>query len=123
MSLDRYFRISSYALVATSFLMLVATGYLDLLAPALYAGVLVTGWLIDSGRLRWRVPKKLANWLVVAYVPLALGDWLVLGSAPVVVVIHFILFASSLKLLHPKENRDWLWLYVVAFLKCCWPQG
>jgi transglutaminase-like putative cysteine protease len=117
MSLDRYFRISSYALVATSFLMLVATGSLDLLAPALYGGVLVAGWLIDSGRWRWRVPKKLANWLVVAYVPLALGDWLALGSAPVVVVIHFILFASSLKLLHPKENRDWLWLYVVAFFE------
>jgi hypothetical protein len=117
MTLDRYFRLSSYALLTTSFLMLVATGFLDLIAPLLYAGVLIGGWLIDSGRAQWRVPKKLANFLVIGYVPVALIDWRVLGALPVVVVIHFIFFASSLKLLHPKDNRDWLWLYVVAFFE------
>lgn len=117
MTLDRYFKLSSCTLLSVSFVMLAATGYLDVLTMLLYAGVLSAGWLIDTGRTRWQIPKSLANWLMIAYLPVALIDWRVLGTMPVVAVIHFIFFASSLKLLHPKQNRDWLWLYVVAFFE------
>ena len=49
MSLELYFRVSSYTLIVTSFLMLVSTGQLDALSIALYSGSLVAGWLIDGG--------------------------------------------------------------------------
>ena len=97
--------------------MLAATGQLDLPAMVFYGGALIAGWLIDSERTQWKLPKLMANWLMVLYVPFALADWRVLGTMPVLVVVHFIFFASALKLLHPKASRDWLWLYIVAFFE------
>jgi len=117
MTLDGYFRVSSYALLATSFVMLAATGQLDWLSVALFTAVLAVGWLVDSGRLRFRIPKRLITGLMVGYLPMALLDWWLVGSMPVIVLVHFIFFASSFKLLQPKLNRDWLWLYVVAFFE------
>src|SRR5581483_10075685 len=117
MTLDRYFKFSSYVLLTSSFVMLAATGQLDLAAMVLYAGVLLAGWLIDTERVEWRVPTWLASWLMVLYLPFTLLDWRLLGSPPILVTIHFIFFASSLKLLQTKAARDWLWLYVVAFFE------
>ncbi len=117
MTLERYFRLSSYLMFATSFMMLVATQQLDWLASVLFAGVLVVGWWVDSGRLRWRIPPSLITWLIILYLPLAAIDWAVLGSSPAVTLIHSIFFVSSFKLLQPKQNRDWLWLYVVSFFE------
>lgn len=97
--------------------MLAATGQLDLPAMVFYGGALIAGWLIDSERVRWKLPKLLVNWLMILYVPFAFIDWRVLGTMPVLVVVHFIFFASALKLLHPKASRDWLWLYIVAFFE------
>jgi protein-glutamine gamma-glutamyltransferase len=117
MTLDRYFRLSSYGLFVTAFLMLAATGQMDWVSTLLFAGVLGGGWFVDAGRVRLLVPPRLIFWLMLAYVPFAALDWLVLGSAPIVALIHFVFFASAFKLLQPKQARDWLWLYVIAFFE------
>jgi hypothetical protein len=117
MTLERYFRFSAYLMLTTSFVMLVATGQLDSVSVVLFAGALLAGWWIDNEKVSWRIPKRVASWLIVAYLPFVLVDWRLLGSSPVVVLIHFTLFACSLKLLHPKTDRDWLWLSVMAFFE------
>src|SRR5262245_21850264 len=115
MSFDRYFIASSYLLMTMSFLMLAATGRVDKLTLMLFIGVLVAGWLIDNEKLRWSVPQKIANLLFLASVPGTCFEWQILHVMPVTVIIHFVLFASSLKLLRTKSDRDWLWLYIVSF--------
>src|ERR1051325_6314676 len=117
MTLDRYFKLSSYTLFAASFLMLAATRQLDWPTIVLFAGVLVIGWLVDDDRVRWRIPKRLVTGLMLGYFPFVVVDYALLGSASVLALIHFIFFASSFKLLQPKQNRDWLWLYTVAFFE------
>jgi hypothetical protein len=117
MTVDRYFKLSSYLMFATGFVMLVATRQLDWLASVLFAVVLVIGWLVDSGRLRWRIPQSLITWSIILYVPFAAIGWAVLGFSPAVTLIYSILFVSSFKLLQPKQDRDWLWLYVVSFFE------
>jgi protein-glutamine gamma-glutamyltransferase len=117
MSLDRYFRLSSYGLFTTAFLMLAATEQMDWVSTLLFAAALVGGWLVDAGRVRRAIPQRLVFWLMLTYLPFAVLDWRVLGSAPIVALIHFIFFASSFKLLQPKRSRDWLWLYVIAFFE------
>jgi transglutaminase-like putative cysteine protease len=117
MTLERYFRFSSYLLLTTSFLMLVATHQLDWLAMVLFSGVLLFGWLVDAGHVTWRMPPALVSALMLVFLPFPFIDWLVLRTAPIVALIHFIFFASAMKLLQAKRNRDWLWLYVVAFFQ------
>ncbi len=98
-----------------SFLMLAATGRVDKLALILFICVLVAGWLIDNEKLRWAIPPKIANLLLLASVPVTIFEWQILQIMPVTVIIHFVLYVSSLKLLRTKSDRDWLWLYIVSF--------
>src|SRR5262245_61962717 len=123
MSFNRYFTASSYALFTMSFVMLVATGQVDLIISLLFVGVLVAGWLIDAGKLLWTISPKISNWLLPGYLPFAIIEWQVLRISPVSLIIQFVLFASSLKLLRTKNNRDWLWLYIVSFCQVLMAAG
>jgi transglutaminase-like putative cysteine protease len=123
MSFNRYFITSSYALFTMSFVMLAATGQVDIIISSLFIGVLAAGWLIDSGKLHWSVSPKIANWMLPGYLPFAIIEWQILGVSPVTLIIQFIFFASSLKLLRTKTNRDWLWLYIVSFCQVLMAAG
>jgi hypothetical protein len=117
MTLDRYFRLSSYALLTTSFAMLAATGQLDLFSLGAFPLVLALAWLIDSGRLPWAGSPRWAGWLLFAYLPLMLAERYYFGVPPTRVVIHFVLVSAALKLLCRKRTRDWLWLYFISFFQ------
>jgi protein-glutamine gamma-glutamyltransferase len=115
MSFDRYFIASSYLLMTVSFLMLAATGRCDFVTLILFLLVLIGGWLIDNEKWSWTIPPKIANLLILVALPVAFFEWQILQVMPVAVIIHFVLFTSSLKLLRRKSDRDWLWLYIVSF--------
>lgn len=117
MTLELYFRLSSYALIVASFLMLVSTGQLDAFSIVCYSLALIGGWLVDGGMTSIRLSRRATNWLRVAYLPVMLVDWRLLDSAPVLVVTHFVLFVSACKLFEQKSTRDWLWLYLIAFFE------
>lgn len=117
MTLERYFRLSSYTLLTTSFLMLVATRQLDWPSILLFSGVLLFGWQVDAGRIKWQLPTTLVSVLMLVFLPFPFVDWLVLQTPPIVALVHFIFFASGMKLIQAKRSRDWLWLYVVAFFQ------
>ena len=124
MSFNRYFVTSSYALLAMSFMMLVATGQLGLLMILIFAGSLAAGWLIDIGRISWSMPVEATKWLVLGYLPLALIVLQLLGLRQLVpVIIYFILLAAAVRLLRLKTNRDWLWLYIVSFCQVLMAAG
>jgi protein-glutamine gamma-glutamyltransferase len=123
MNFDRYFITSSYALLAISFVMLAATSQVDGISVALFGGVLIAGWLIDNGKLRAIVTQRMANWLLVGFLPVLFIEWQLIELFPARVIIHFIIFASSLKLLREKTDRDWLWLYIVSFCQVLMSAG
>ncbi|MBO0799613.1 MAG: DUF3488 domain-containing protein, partial [Blastocatellia bacterium] len=123
MNFHRYFIASSYALFTMSFVMLVATGQVDLIVGLLYLGVLAAGWLIDSEKLTWTLSSSMSSWLLPSYLPLAVVEWQFLRIPPVSLIIQFVLFASSIKLLRRKSNRDWLWLYIVSFCQVLMAAG
>ncbi len=115
MNFNRFFIGSSYVLIATSAVMLAATHRLDKVSLALFAGAMTAGILIDLDRLRWNIPRRVSNGLMIAWVGVAFLEWQIFHLPPVAVVTHFVLFAATLKLLRPKTNRDWLWLHIVSF--------
>ncbi|QQS45756.1 MAG: DUF3488 domain-containing protein [Acidobacteriota bacterium] len=123
MNFDRYFYGSSYALLAIGFVMLVSTRQVDTPAMVLFALVLIAGWMRDTGKLGLDISQRTANLLMICYLPFAIVEWQVFAVSPVLVVIHFILFASALKLLRSKRDRDWLWLYLVSFCQVLMTAG
>jgi hypothetical protein len=123
--MEVYFRITSYALVATAFLALALTGQLDMVSVVLYAAVIVTSYVRDRrarigdeqggekrSASRWR--RWGARGLVALYIPFMFFDATIL-TKPVLALVHLALFASGVKLLQPKRDRDWVFLYVIAF--------
>ncbi|MEP7272422.1 MAG: DUF3488 and transglutaminase-like domain-containing protein [Acidobacteriota bacterium] len=122
-NMDYYFRLSSYLLILTSFVMLVSTGQIDLPTIAIYIATVISGWLVDGGRTGLSLSRRTTNWLRIAYLPLMIIDWQVLDSPPAIVVTHFVLFISACKLLERKVMRDWLWLYLVAFFELIMAAG
>ena len=103
-------------MLAAAFAMLASTRQIDLVTSGGYVLALVAGFVFD-GREIWPVSRRLANWLRIAYLPFFVLDWQILGSPPAVAVIRFVLFASACKLVVAKTSRDWLWLYLIAFLE------
>src|SRR5262249_28357253 len=84
---------------------------------------LLVGWLIDTGRTSWSIGYRSANWLMAGGLTFVLAEWYALGVSPVVVILHFVFFAASLKLLRRKAARDWIWLYVVTFCQVLMTAG
>jgi protein-glutamine gamma-glutamyltransferase len=123
--MEIYFRITSYALVATAFLALALTGQLDAVSVVLYAGAIIISFVRDrrartveghdleaAPGARWRVWAW--RGLVALYVPFLFFDAVLLTNR-VLALVHLALFASAMKLLQPKRDRDWVFLYVIAF--------
>jgi transglutaminase-like putative cysteine protease len=117
LTLNGYFRLSSYVLLATSFAMLWATGQLDWLSIVGYTAALATGWMIDREAWPPVLSRRAVNLLRIGYLLVLVVDWRIIGTPPALVVIHFVLFVSACKLLERKTTRDWLWLYLVAFFE------
>jgi protein-glutamine gamma-glutamyltransferase len=123
MTLERYFKLSSYALLGTGTAMLVATRQLDLVSLLLFAAVLVIACLIDCGVWQWWEPKRWVNWLVPAWLPIAVADWYLLDSTLPAITMRFLLFTVALRLLRNKSERDWRWLYTVSFMQVLFAAG
>ena len=103
-------------MLAAAFAMLASTRQIDFVTFGGYVLALGAGFVFD-GRELWPVSRRLSNWLRIGYLPFFVFDWQILGSPPAVAVIRFVLFASACKLVVSKTSRDWLWLYLIAFLE------
>ncbi|HKP14185.1 MAG TPA: DUF3488 and transglutaminase-like domain-containing protein [Blastocatellia bacterium] len=123
--MEVYFRITSYALVATAFLALALTGQLDAVSVVLYAATIGVSFVRDrraravdepsaepSPGARWRAWAW--RGLVTLYIPFLFFDAVLLTNR-VLALVHLALFASAMKLLQPKRDRDWVFLYVISF--------
>jgi transglutaminase-like putative cysteine protease len=126
-AIHRYFEISLYLLVGTSLLAVVSTGKLDwastLVPPAL---------LVYKGIRYWRgrgpeLSSRAATWLVLAYflffpVDLWIFSRNLAEGAPnpalyagMLAAMHLLLFATLVRLLSARTNRDYIFLAVLAF--------
>ncbi|HEX5732001.1 MAG TPA: DUF3488 and transglutaminase-like domain-containing protein [Blastocatellia bacterium] len=117
MNFDAHFRLTSYALVATAFAALALTGELYAVSIFLYAVAFGVSFYRDA---RGAAGFELKDWvwraIAVAYLPFFFFDALALTSK-VSAIIHLTLFASAVKLYQTKRDRDWVFLYLIAFFQ------
>src|SRR5215510_8897393 len=115
MNFARYFKISSYALIASGFVAIAATGTIDLPAVALFSIVLVASWWIDTEGLRRRTPGWVLNTVALGYFPLYVADYLFVSHSFVTSTVHLIFYMAALKLVTRSSDRDYVYLYLISF--------
>lgn len=118
MTLESFHRSLSYLVLIVAFAALALTRQVEPAVTGLFAVVVAVSWRNDLRRQRgggWEVSRRIANRAIVLYLFFFLLEWKVLEVSPAAMVIHFVVFATALKLLRRKTFRDWLWLYIVSF--------
>lgn len=121
MSLERYFKIVSYLLIATAFAAL--AGQLSAFAVLLYVAAMAASFYAD---MRDRELLRLSPWgwrlLALSFVIFFAADAAFISSR-IVALIHLTLLLSAAKLAQKKRDRDWAFLYAIAFFQMLLASG
>lgn len=122
MTIDTYFRASSYAMIAVAMFALALAGGLHFALALAFAGVMVAAWNIEA--TKWQLSERWGLAIVLLSVPLFFLDWKyqqATGEEPgrlgVTALAHLIVFLSAVKLLQVKVDRDWVFLYLISFFE------
>lgn len=95
--------------------MLSMTGRLGMAAHILFIGAFIVGYLIDTKKILWSISTRAANRIGIVLLLFSIIEWKVFGEFPVTVILNYIIYVSTLKLIRKKFHRDWLWLYLISF--------
>lgn len=99
-----------------------ASGTFGVIATGLFLAVMVVAWLIEGSR--WQVSERLGTTLIVLAIPFYyiafeyrffsfVGTEALIGG----ILSRLILTLSAIKLLQSKSDRDWVFLYLMAFFE------
>jgi len=122
MNFERFFKFISYAAVFCGFLALWVAGSFGLVGSLLFICILTAAWLLEGSR--WQLSEKLGTALIV----LALPVYYIASRTQIVTVGasgafiagtlgRLILTLTAVKLLQRKSDRDWIFLYLMAFFE------
>jgi hypothetical protein len=122
MKFDRTFQVLSYAAVFCGFASLWISGTFGLGGVVLFGVVFIAGIVLE--RTRWQLSETVGTLLTVLAIPFyfVLWQWGFLhfsNSEEMLpgILARLILTLSGVKLLQKKGDRDWIFLYVMAFFQ------
>jgi protein-glutamine gamma-glutamyltransferase len=115
MTFTRYFKASSYCLIASGFAAIAATGSFDPVTIVFFTSILAVSWFLDTAAIRRRIPSWILNLLALAYLPFFAADYLLLSHSLIIALVHLILFSAAVKLLTLSKDSDYFILYLVSF--------
>lgn len=109
--------------MATAFFALAMTGELDLVSMLLFPAALAACFYADVRQVtRLRLREWMWRVLALLYIPFAFFDATVLSSH-ISALVHMTLFLSAAKLFQNKRDRDWVFLYLIAFFQMLLASG
>ena len=119
---ERLFKFLSYASVFCGFFALWISGVFGLIGTFLFLGAFIGGLLLEGSK--WQVSERLGTVLIVCSLPvyyaLMRAGFLNLDGteSPLPgVLARLIVTLSAIKLLQRKSDRDWIFLYIMAFFE------
>lgn len=122
MTFETFFRLISYAAVLCGFLALWISGTFGVLVTVLFLGVMVAAWFLEDSR--WQISERVGTVLIVLALPVFYLGWRyrvidLYGAETAVagILARMILSLSAIKLLQRKSDRDWIFLYLMAFFE------
>jgi transglutaminase-like putative cysteine protease len=122
MNFERYFYLISYAAVVCGFLALWASGVFGVLGTAAFAGLVVAAWFLEGSL--WQLSERMGTALIVLALPAFYLFWKLhffSFSRPDTllpeVLPRLILSLTPIKQHQQKGDRDWIFLYLMAFFE------
>lgn len=112
-----YVRLSSYMLIGTGFLSLLATEDYGILSAIIFTLLIFGGWRTDTGKLRLRFAPWMWNLATVAVLGICIVDAMFWRRLTSVALVDFLVFLQAVKLLNPKRNRDYMTLFLISFFQ------
>ncbi len=122
MNFDRFFKLISYAVVFCGFFSLFVSGGVGVISTLFFVSVLIAAWFLEGSRCQ--ISERLGTVSVFIVVPLFYvgRKYQVFGFGANVadlaaMLAQMILVLAAIKLLQRKAERDWLFLYLMAFFE------
>lgn len=122
MNLDKFFKIISFAVVFCGFLSLWTAGGTGIFVSTLFLVVFVGAWFADETKIQ--ISERVGTALMFVIVPGFYVAWKykifglgVNETAIAGVLARLILLLTSLKMFQKKSERDWIFLYLMAFFE------
>ncbi len=116
-SIERFFQFALLGLVASGYLAIAGSGYVD--SPTvILAGIgLVWRAAIISGARRLQVPDLAVTIATIAYMVFAPIDYFLFSHTWITATVHVVFFVAGVKTLTARVARDYLFVAAVAFIE------
>jgi transglutaminase-like putative cysteine protease len=116
-SVERFFQFSILGLVASGFLAVAGSGYLDQPTLALTTAGLVLRALLILGVVRFQLSERFLTAATLAYAGFFPLDYAFLSRGFLEATVHLVFFLAVMKILSAKSHRDYLYTSTIAFLE------
>src|SRR3954447_13987427 len=114
---ERFFQFSLLGLVASGYLAVAGSGYLDAPTVLLTAAGLLLRALLICGWLRFDISDRTATRATILYSAFYIVDYLTLSREFLSATVHLVFFLAVVKILTAKTSRDHLYTAIIAFLE------
>jgi len=122
MTFETFFRLVSYAAVFCGFLALWVSGSFGVVVTGGFLAVMVAAWFLEGSR--WQISERVGTALIVLALPAFYLAWRFQLITPTGgdtwiagMLARMILSLAAVKLLQRKSDRDWIFLYLMAFFE------
>ncbi len=122
MNFEKLFKFLSYAAVFCGFFSLWVSGTFGIVGTAMFFAVMIAAWLLEG--TKWQISERWGTVLIVLALPAYYAGWRYgffgkSDSGPMLAGIlgRLILSLTAIKLLQRKSDRDWMFLYLMAFFE------
>lgn len=115
--IERFFQFSLLGLVASGYLAVAASGFLDAPTIALTTTGLLLRAILICGLVRLNLSDRLTTIVTIAYAAFFVADYFWLSRDFLLATVHLLFFLAVMKILTAKSNRDYLYTAVIAFLE------
>ena len=116
-SVERFFQFSLLGLVASGYLAVAGSGYLDTPTVMLTAAGLLLRGLLIYGFVQFELSERTSTFITVGYTVFYILDYFFLSREFLTATVHLVFFLAVLKILTAKTNRDHLYTACIAFLE------
>src|ERR1017187_6017553 len=116
-SIERFFQFALLGLVASGYLAVAGSGYLDGPTMALTAAGLVLRGLMVCGWVRLDLSGRVATLIGLGYAAFLAVDYFLLSRDFLFATVHLVFFLVVIKILTARTHRDDLFVAAIAFLE------
>jgi Domain of unknown function (DUF3488). len=116
-AVEKFFQLSLLGLVASGFLAVAGSGYLDASTTVLVAiGLLLRG-AMAGGLIRLDISERTITVLTIAYIGFYPLDYQFVSHEFLTATVHLVFFVAIVRILTARTNRDYLYTAVIALLE------